>query len=325
MEQPSKQKRASRSRNPQQKKAHANTCRQHRARKKLRTVSTDKQIQELQAQLDQKAQQLDECATQLSTLQNEKAEFEQRYATELALLQQREAVIRDMTEALVVQESAVQARQQQIHAGREQWENQYKTIAHEFEQRVNSWKVQISNWQKNRAKEEANLRRQRKKLQQQQREINKFKVSIAVGYDGWLICNRQCKTWGESDRTKRRRVTQLLHICRALLQNVNVEELLVLALKRVRQERKKKAASTKSAVKISTEDTYRMLMQADLTDHQLKIIKRNLRAYVVRKESSMSKLISFLGHYCWPRVCQHVSSGTYGENWRGFELHIDSF
>jgi len=26
----------------------------------------------------------------------------------------------------------------------------------------------------------------------------------------------------------------------------------------------------------STEDTYRMLMQADLTDHQLKIIKRNL-------------------------------------------------
>jgi len=44
-----------------------------------------------------------------------------------------------MTEVLVVQESAVQARQQQIHAGREQWENQYKTIAHEFEQRVNSW------------------------------------------------------------------------------------------------------------------------------------------------------------------------------------------
>ena len=86
MEQPSKQKRASRSRNPQQKQAHANTCQQHRAWK-LRTVSTDKQIQELQAQLDQKAQQLDECATQLSTLQNEKAEFEQRYATELALLQ----------------------------------------------------------------------------------------------------------------------------------------------------------------------------------------------------------------------------------------------
>jgi len=71
----------------------------------------------------------------------------------------------------------------------------------------------------------------------------------------------------------------VLATCRAALGTDNLEEVLELALKRIRKQRMKRKpqAPATTLVKMSKEETYVMMIETDLTQQQLSGLRKHLQ------------------------------------------------
>ncbi len=80
-------------------------------------------------------------------------------------------------------------------------------------------------------------------------------------------------------RTQRRRVSDLIQLCNSILRDPNLEELFVLALRRLRKERVKRKQNQKSdsLVRLEKQESYILMMKADLTEKQFLQVRKELR------------------------------------------------